>query len=223
MSGERREEREASAWRAAYRGLQAPGSEECPSDERLAALATGELARDPHATHDERLALADHAASCRRCSATLRMLLELDREAEGGVGAAVAVEWRRPLAWAASVLLVSALAVVGWRVTSAPDDGLRSTTGDVGVVPAPGAELDAAPLTFLWPPNAASAGARVRLFDARGELLWEQFVTTPGRAELPAEVAARMQPSDSYFWVVDGGTAGGPRLGPNWFRLDGRR
>lgn len=214
------EDRDLRAWRAAYRELQQPGSEACPADERLAELVADELAVE------DRLGLADHVAGCRRCSETLRDLLELDRESNRRRASSYSGApplWRRPLAWAASVLLVAALAIVAGRFPSTSDEGLRSNGDAAGVSPAPGAELDGVPRLLSWPAAPAEAGARVRLFDARGELVWERVADAAGRVELPDEVGGRLRGGESYFWVVEGGAPDGRRRGPYWFRLDARR
>jgi hypothetical protein len=216
MSAASDEDRELRAWRAAYREIQRPGTDACPADDELAGLATGETAGE------ERLALADHVAGCRRCSESLRDLLELDREASRRADPAAGLARpgaRRALAWAASVLLVSALAIVVGRSRPPSDDRLRSSGVEAPVSPAPGSELAGAPDAFVWPPGEGAA--RVRLFDARGELVWERSAEVPGRARLPREIGERLRAGESYFWVIEGAVPGARRLGPYWFRLDG--
>ncbi|HEX2223053.1 MAG TPA: hypothetical protein VHN15_02480, partial [Thermoanaerobaculia bacterium] len=56
-------------WRRAYRRLQEAGSDACPPEEALAALAVGEV------PEERRAALADHVVACRRCAALYRDLL----------------------------------------------------------------------------------------------------------------------------------------------------
>lgn len=69
---------EIDDWRQAWRRLQEMGSENCPPEESLAALAVEGSGLSP----EERLALGDHVVSCRRCAALYRDLLDLHREAQ---------------------------------------------------------------------------------------------------------------------------------------------
>ncbi len=61
--------------RGTYRDDMTPGSADCPDDETLASLAIGDTAE---AT---RSALADHVIECARCAESVRLLLDLHREA----------------------------------------------------------------------------------------------------------------------------------------------
>lgn len=110
---------ELKDWRRAYRRLQEAGSDACPPEEALAALAVGEI---PEA---ERAPLADHVVSCRRCAALYRDLLDLHKEARRA-GADVPVSSatptltappRRRAAWAvAAAAAVAAVSLGGWNL-----------------------------------------------------------------------------------------------------------
>jgi hypothetical protein len=102
---ERMDGEELAGWRQAWRGLQEAGSPSCPPEEALAALAVGEP--EP----EERLALADHVASCRRCAALYRDLLDLHREAQRAAPAAGRSEAGRTWVLAAAL---AALFLAGW-------------------------------------------------------------------------------------------------------------
>jgi len=58
-------------WRQTYRGLQGPGSPDCPPDDRLIAVV---LHEPPRA---EREQLADHIVRCRRCTDLYQFLLRV--------------------------------------------------------------------------------------------------------------------------------------------------
>jgi hypothetical protein len=61
-------------WRQTYRGLQGPGSPDCPPDDRLIALV---LHEPPRA---EREQLADHIVRCRRCTDLYQFLLRVHHD-----------------------------------------------------------------------------------------------------------------------------------------------
>lgn len=109
---------ELKDWRRAYRRLQEAGSDACPPDEALAALALGEVAAQ------ERTALADHVASCRRCAAAYRDLLDLHREAQrAGAAASVVAAPRRRTAWAlAAAAGLAAVSLAGWNAALLDDN-----------------------------------------------------------------------------------------------------
>ena len=63
-------------WRAPYRKTQAAGSVDCPAPERLAELVLGQLAGS------EQDRVPDHVVSCHRCTAAVRNLIDLRKEAD---------------------------------------------------------------------------------------------------------------------------------------------
>jgi hypothetical protein len=63
-----------ASWRQAYRGLQGPGSPDCPPDDRLITLVLHEPLRA------EREHLADHIVSCRRCTDLYQLLLRVHHD-----------------------------------------------------------------------------------------------------------------------------------------------
>lgn len=209
---------ELSAWRQAFESGRPTGASPCPDDERLAALVTGEL------SGAERERVADHVVVCRRCAEAYRTLAELHAEALRSSAAR-----RRPWRWAvaAGLALTAGLALLAgragrWAPAEDPVDVLRSTAAERGVAPAPGAVLAAAPSGFRWSPVAGSR-SRLRLFDAEAELVWESAVEDDGALPLPQEVAARLRPGASYFWVVESDAGGARRrLGPFWFEIGAR-
>ncbi len=90
----------------------------CPSPERLAELAAGELAQE------EREALADHLMLCPDCVAELRVLRRLEpwsREASAALATAAGAPSRRWLQAAAAGLAAALLGVVlGWLLGRQP-------------------------------------------------------------------------------------------------------
>jgi hypothetical protein len=112
------EDADLKDWRQAYRRLQEAGSDACPPEEALAALAVGE------APEEQRAALADHVVACRRCAALYRDLLDLHQEAQRA-GADVPATSpapatalpRRRAAWAvAAAAAVAAVSLAGWNL-----------------------------------------------------------------------------------------------------------
>jgi hypothetical protein len=223
MANDEKHDAELAAWRAAFSSGQEPAAPaECPGDEALAALAIGEL-QGP-----ERERAADHVVACQRCASDFRDLVLIHDEGRR-IAAARA---RRTWAWgaAASLLLASGIAVLasraGWLGPrgSAGEDVLRSGPGDAalgGVTPSPGARLDVAPAALAWKAQPGASSYRVRLFDARAELLWETEAATH-RVELPDQARARLTAGGAYFWVVDPAGPARRRLGPHWFSLKAR-
>ena len=205
------DQREAAAWRAAYREGLPPLGEGCPGDEALAALVAGELAGA------ERALVADHVVACARCPAVVRTLRELHGEARR-----VEDAWRRrrTLPFAAAAALVIAAGVAFFTQRPVPDEALRSPGGAAAVSPGADALIAAAPTELRWPSQPDASAYRVRLFDATAELVWEAPAVAAPPLELPAELAGRLRSGSSYFWVVEvEGSAARPRLGPYWFHL----
>ncbi len=208
-------EPELAAWRQLYGQSMGVGSESCPDDEILAALALGELSAE------ERQGLADHVVTCRRCAASLETLLGLEDEVRRG--RAALRPWRLvPLVAAASLVAGLGIAVT-WRALRAPDgDALRSTASETEASPAGDVLLAAAPTELRWTAQPGASGYRVRLFDARGEPLWEEAFAGGVTAALPAEVRSQVPPGNAFFWVVEvEGLVAETRLGPYWFRVRG--
>ena len=123
---EEMDDAELKDWRQAYRGLQEAGSAACPPAEALAALAVPEDAR---LAPEERLTLADHVASCRRCAALYRDLIDLHREAQAAAPGVLTAEAagvipparpRYRSAWApralAAAAALAAVSLAGWNL-----------------------------------------------------------------------------------------------------------
>jgi hypothetical protein len=216
------DEAELAAWREAYRSLQTAGSPDCPDDETLAALATGE------SLGAERERLADHVAGCRRCADRYRTLRDLHRAAaadpvRGGARSGGSGSPLRLLAAAAAVLGVIGLAWIAVlpRETGDPD-ALRGGPAVVeGVRPAPDARLATPPRELTWPARDGALSYRVILYDAASSPLWTSGTVSAPRLPLPDEARSRLTAGGSYFWVVevDLGTRSS-RLGPFWFSLE---
>ena len=219
-----------AAWREAYRGLQTAGSPDCPDDETLAALATGEP------TGAERERLADHVALCRRCADRYRTLRALHRMA---AAEPERDEGRRPsppllgregsrrfllLVAAASLLVVIGLIGLTGPMGRVPDqDRLRGPAMEEGVRPAPEARLEAPPRQLVWPARDGALSYRVILYDAGSSPLWKSGPLAVPRLALPDAARSRLATGESYFWVVEvgrGKAEPASRLGPFWFSLE---
>ncbi|HVR96536.1 MAG TPA: TraR/DksA C4-type zinc finger protein, partial [Thermoanaerobaculia bacterium] len=194
-----------AAWREAYRGLQTAGSPDCPDDETLAALATGE----PIGAERERL--ADHVALCRRCADRYRMLRALHQMA---AAEPVRDEGSPPqssrrfllLVAAASLLVVVGLVGLTGQTGRVPDqDRLRGPAVEEGVRPAPEARLAAPPRQLAWPASDGALSYRVILYDAGSSPLWKSGSVAVPRLALPDAARSRLASGESYFWVVEVG------------------
>jgi hypothetical protein len=211
------EEAELRRWRDAYRARSAAGGAECPPPEEVASLVVGD------SQGGERERLADHLTTCGRCAADYRDLRELHREASGlRPGGAR----RRLAAWsavAAMALVAFGLAML-WRA-QAPSrletpvaETLRGGVDEA--FPSAGVTVAAAPPELRWPGQPGATGYRVRLFDERGESLWESASGSATRQSLPAPVRERLASGSGYFWTVEvAGPVARERLGPHWFRI----
>ena len=192
-------ERELSAWRETYRGLQGEGGDDCPGDERLAALAIGEL-ESP--TRDE---LADHMVACRRCSGRYRDLASLheanaspERKTRSGSG-------RRWLGIAALLVIGVALALVVRQFDTDGDNGgaLRGTaTIGAAVEPANRAELTTTPSIISWQPIPGAESYQLLLFDREGGSIWQSEESDTPAAELPEAIRGRITPLCTYLWRI---------------------
>jgi len=215
MSEDPRGLRDIEAWRRAFDSARSTGGGECPHDDVLATLVTGET------VSAERARLADHIVVCRRCADTYRALTDLHRAAGHGRlgGNARRLSWA--IAAAASVTLAVWVAKPGSREAAPETEVVRAHAAVTRAEPAPGAQLEQPPGVLTW---AAQPGAtyRVKLFDAAAEPLWEQVSAEP-RVVLPPGVRARLTAGAAYFWVVEIQATSGPdRLGPYWFSLRDR-
>jgi len=207
MDAEERDD--VPAWRRAYRSTLAAEPAGCPGDDALAALATGEL------DDAERTRVADHVTRCARCTADYRLLVEVHEEA-----AASRRRRRNPWLSIAAAAAVAVAAGVALRVGPAGSDRLRGGEPSRAVAPAPDARLATPPAELTWGADPGAVRYRVRLFDARGERIWESEAAPATSRPLPPEVRARLLPGASYFWVVDvEGPGPARKLGPFWFQL----
>ena len=209
--------------RASYRQTMTAGSESCPGDEALAALAVGE--RD-----GESAGLADHVVTCRRCAERYRTLRELHRAADRRA-TPEARRRRRPLraVFAVAAMLVVALGL--YRFLALPsqepspggtEDPLRASAAGIEVTPADGAALEAPPRSLSWSAQIGAGTYRVLLFDAAAEPLWESEPLDRPRVDLPEPAVEQLRGGGSYFWVVRrSGFAKRRELGPFWFEVAG--
>jgi len=204
--------------RRAWRRLAAerrPG--ECPSSERLVDLVVGPL---PDA---ERVRLAEHVTLCARCAADFRTLRETHAEAADGLralGGERRAGWRLALVAAGLALLAAGVALVfGDRSPSASPDALRQVpTPTVSVSPPNEASLAEPPRELRWPAQRDARGYTLRLLDASGQVVWKAGPVAEARAELPADVRAKLA-AGSYAWTVQVEGDEKERLGPFWFSV----
>jgi hypothetical protein len=189
---------ELKDWRRAYRRLQEAGSEACPPDEALAALALGEV------SEQERTELADHVASCRRCAATYRDLLDVHREAQRAEAAVTnpgaTAAPRRRTAWAvAAAAGLAAVSLAGWNL--ALRDENRRLAADLAQADPPAETRPAEPAA-----DPAVQRALAQLTD-----LTRQIESQTGQiAQLEGEVDALRAPRVNVPVVdLDPGTARG--------------
>jgi hypothetical protein len=201
--------------RGAYRALQTGGSEQCPTDEELAALVAGEAA--PPRRED----LADHVVACRRCTESTGILLDVHRQAS--TARAVVFGRRR---WFSLAAAAAALAIIGLLIPrpagrpASSDRGLPARPA--GLVPADGAELAAPPDHFAWPAQPQAEAYRLRIYRDGGDLAWEIRGTAPA-ADAPPAARSAFAADGSYYWAVEiEGPVGQPRLGPFSFRIAAR-
>lgn len=210
---------ELGDWRRAWRSLQEAGSASCPPAEALAALAVGEPVG---ASPEERLALADHVASCRRCAALYRDLLDLHREAQRAApperveGAAGAPRPRAGRAWVLAAAALAALFLAGWSfwllgqnrrlaaelaAASAPPAAGREAAGRLGEV-----EAALGRLAGLTRDAAAQTERIARLEGEVAELRAPRF-NVPVLDLDPAAGAARGEPGAARAVELPAGTA----------------
>ena len=210
-----------AGWRAAYRGSMIGASPACPSDDRLAALACGDV------SEDDRRRIADHVTTCRACADTYRLLLELHQEAGRASHAAPPWRWKSAGIAAAAILATAAL-LVFWQVRasrSGPSSFEDEVRGPIASVQPPHrAALSTPPEEFIWPAQTGATAYRLRLYDSGGDPVWEPPPVNDTRLRLSAETAGSLQSGRAYFWVVDvDGPVARARLGPFEFRLAAAR
>jgi hypothetical protein len=203
--------------REAYRELQATGSDACPTDEDLAALALGEL--EPA----RRDALADHVVGCRRCAESVGILLETHREASDRK----AKDSRRRR-WIPLAAAAAAIAVIGLLLARSPASSPSAERGRAervpGLVPADGAELADPPARFAWPPSERAEAYRLKIYRDSGDAAWAGAATAAPFLELPPDARARLSAGGAYYWVIEvESSSGTSRLGPYSFRIAPRR
>lgn len=195
-----------------------PGPD-CPPAAALERLVLGT------ASAGEREALVDHLTGCEGCAALVRDLRSLEGWAER-VGRVhrrqrpAAVRWVLPLA-AMLVLAIGGAAV--WKQLSDQRPG-AATSGVRGaepeVTPVSGSELARPPEVFSWPERPGATGYRVRLFDGRGEAIWESEWLTGTSSPAPGEVLRGAGGGQVFIWTVETrGAAAGPELGPFTFAI----
>lgn len=202
--------------REAYRALQTPGTNACPADEDLAALALGEL--EP----GRRDALADHVVACRRCAENAAILLETHREASDRKAKDSTRRRWIPLAAAAAAIAVIGL-LIGRARGPAPSVERGRAERIAGLVPADGAELPEAPARFAWPPSERAEAYRLRIYRDSGDAVWTSAPTVVPSVELPGEARTRLAGGGAYYWVIEvEGSADVSRLGPFSFRVSSR-
>ena len=193
---------EVPAWRDAYARIQVDGSLACPSDERLASLALGELGGA------ERTELTGHVVSCRRCSRAMKDLLELQREAERELPPSRRRGWPR---WriavaAAVVIFVAGLPVLLRR--NGPSPGAtpsfpRGQAAAAGAIePTDRSTLSAAPARLRWPKETGADGYQVVLYDLESTPIWESPVVVAAEVEIPASVRTALRVGSDYYWRV---------------------
>jgi hypothetical protein len=189
-------------WRDAYGGLQSDGAASCPDAERLCALVLGEFGQA------DRLELADHVVACRRCSETMRDLLELHGEAALDLPIASA---RRTRAWrvaaaAAVVVLALGLTLVVRRSGGPPvatPSAMRGSVGEAaGLEPTDHATLATPPLRLEWPAQDGAVGYSVVLYDFEATPIWDSPLVAVPAVEVPEAVRARIVSGRTYYWRV---------------------
>lgn len=193
-----------AAWREAYGAEVSETGGACPAEERLAALAVGEM------TGDERTELADHVVGCPRCAAAYRTLAELHEAAAELSPGSVRRPTRRR-AWlvgaaaAAAIVAALALALLDLPLGPAGDRVVRGTDSLVlETDPADGARLAAPPERLRWSPAeepGPAATYRVVLYDAESVPLWKSESTKEAAVEIPPAVRERLTPG-AYYWRI---------------------
>lgn len=202
--------------RVAGASVRWPGPD-CPPPDALERLVLGT------ASAEEREALVDHLTGCEGCATLVRDLRSLEGWA-GRVGRVhrrrrpAAVRWMLPLA-AMLVLAIGGAAVWTQFVDRRPGTAASGVRGaEPEVTPHSGSRLAGPPEAFSWPERPGATGYRVRLFDGRGELIWESEWLTGTAYPAPGEVLRGMGGGRLFIWTVETrGGAAASELGPFTF------
>jgi hypothetical protein len=211
-------EAELQAWRRRMPEASAAAGE-CLEDERLLALALGEL-RDA-----EREAAVEHVLGCGRCAGEWRLLREVRCEVAAALPAPRPAIGSRGLsaiaAGLAAVGLGTLLLLDVGRVSPphGPGPVLRGGTVEAEADPPDGALLGTVPAVLAWRAPEAAGGYRVSLMDAGLAPIWDSPRLSEPRAELPQELRQALQPGAEYLWSVEVYGSGVRRLGPFRFEL----
>jgi len=185
-----------NALRGAFVEAQEPGGASCPDETMLAALALSELP-PPQAS-----SIADHAVSCRRCSAALRDLLDLHDAVRPDASSFSRSAWSLA---AAAALLVAGIALSYYARQARPPIPLTSSTergaaaATFGVDPPDGAMLGAAPERLAWAESPNAEAYSVVLYDAESTPVWESPSFPTPRIPIPPDVRGRLG-EGRYFW-----------------------
>jgi hypothetical protein len=190
------------AWREAYARIQVDGSPTCPSDERLASLALGELAGAAH------IELTGHVVACRRCSRTMKDLLELHRESRRGLLPLGRRGWH---GWRIAVAAAVVIFVVGLpfllrrndRLPRASPSFARGQAPEAAAIePTDRATISAAPARLRWPKEAGADGYQVVLYDSESTPIWESPVVVEPELEVPDSARTTLRAGNDYYWRV---------------------
>lgn len=208
------DERLQQAWRSAT-GSAAP----LPDADDYAALLDGRL--DPARREDLLARVAEDADA----ALMLQVAMALRSAAQAAVApAANTVTPLRPRSrphwpWmqALAASLVVAVGAAVWMRPPAPDV-LRSSALATVSDPLDGARLAAAPTRLRWAAQPGVARYRVRLYDARAELIWQSAPVAEVELAIDEAVRERIG-AGHYFWRVEAAGAEGTGMGPYRFEV----
>ena len=208
------DDRDLARYREAYQHSLQGSDIEQPSDEKLTALVTGELAGDER----ERIVL--QMLQCPEAIEKHRILEELHEQASER--RSTYRGWVQGLGLAATVLLAVAVWVTvpkGW-LEAGPESNHRSDT-PLTSRPSGNVSLTAAPAEYRWTAEPGARRYRVEIFDDAAESLWQGSWTEETQVSAPAREEMTLRGGARYFWVVEiDGAAARQTLGPYWFRLE---
>ena len=197
-------------YRRALAGRAGRERERCVAPEAMLAVARRE------GPEEQRLLVLDHVMSCNACRSEFELLrsieqagAETERPALSSIVPRRGWRWVAPLALAASLLLV--VAVAQKLTTHGGPDVVRGTVDAVTLL-APAAEIDAGtPVTFAWQPVAGALRYDLEVLDEQGTVVFAQ-ATEQTSAALPD--ARRLMPGSSYRWWVRATTGAGEQRSP---------